>query len=165
LALPAALGVGLSLRRPTHTEVDPARRQNDAYMAQMMAEAYTNMDPAAWKTFSRKEKVNALQALLNVELDYLNMPYYYDLNDPAVLSISQGQGETSVAAALLSGKAKTELRVRAMCHLAFHLRQLTVSKADGDPWMIPPFERDAMTYENTRYKQYTNTGEENGDAR
>lgn len=162
LAVPAVLGVGLALHRPQLMETDPARQQDDAYIAQRMTEAYENMLPEVWGTFTRAQKEEALRTLLNAEIDFLELPYYYELRDPAVLSISRGRGETSVAAALYSGKSRTELRVRAICHLAFHLRQLTISgQKGGDLRIMRPFEEDAKAYEDARWAKYAAMGEGN----
>ena len=160
LAVPAALGVGLALRRPQRMETDPARQQDDAYIAQRMTEAYENMLPEVWGAFTRAQKEEALRTLLNAEIDFLEMPYYYELRDPAALSISRGRGEASVAAALHSGKSRTEFRVRAICHLAFHLRQLTISgQKGGDLRIMRPYEEDARGYEDARWARYAAIGE------
>jgi len=57
------------------------------------------------------------------------------------------------AARLSSGKAQTEQRVRAVCHLAYHLR------------LVRPFEEDARSYEDARYKKYAAMWEGESHAR
>jgi len=155
LLLPALLGLGMQLRRPVPnvpTELEAQMRGDDAFMARRMNGAYEHLQSEAWGQMDRGEKLAALQALLDVETDRQEIRRF-DLRDPAVLAAAGGRGHTGVSAALLSGDSKAELRVRAMCHLAYHLMQLTVS---GDINMLR-FEDEAKAYEDARYNAYVNT--------
>ncbi|MDR2687722.1 MAG: hypothetical protein LBB75_08205 [Oscillospiraceae bacterium] len=155
LLLPALMGLATQLRRPAPnapTELEAQSRADDVLMARRMNGAYGNLRPEAWAQMDRGEKLKALQALLDVETDRQDIRRF-DLRDPTVLAAAGGGGHTGVSAALLSGKAKAELRVRAMCHLAYHLMQLTLS---GDVNMSR-FEDEAKAFEDARYAAYANT--------
>jgi len=152
LLVPAALGLGMELRRPSPNkmnEFEEASLHDDKLMARRMNGAYEQLQPEEWGRKDREGKRRALQALLDVETDSLALERF-DLRDPAVYAAVSGAGHMGVPAALLSGKGKTQERVRAMCHLAYHLMQLTVSK---DVSMYR-FEDMAKGYENARYDKY-----------
>jgi len=145
LLIPALLGFGMQLRRP---QAGAMPQRSEAYLTQRMEEAYTDMLPGVWGSLGRADREAALQTLLDTETDNLKIPRYR-LRDPAVLSIGAGQGG-SVAALLLSGKDKTELRVTSVCRLAWRLRQLHIAQeADLDS-----YEADADAYARSRYIAY-----------
>ena len=152
LLAPAALGLGLELRRPRPTRIEALDTQSlsdDALMARRMNSAYERLQPEPWGRAERGDKLAALQALLDVETDSLGIDRF-DLRDPMVFTAVSGGGHTSVPKALLSGKEKAETRVRAICHLAYHLMQLSVSQEVN----MRRFEDSAGGYENTRYALY-----------
>jgi len=152
LAVPAVLGVGMALRRfspdeASEFELDSVR--DDALMARRMNGAYEQLQPKAWGEKNREQKLQALQALLNIETDALGLDRF-DLRDPMVYTAVSGKGHTGVPGALQSGKSRAEARVRAMCHLAYHLRQLTISK----DVTMHRFEDKAKGHEDSRYAEY-----------
>jgi len=152
LLIPAALGLGLQLYRPnpdglTTLEADSLR--DDALMTRRMNGAYERLQDDKWAQANRQKRLEALQALLNAETDAMGIDRF-DLRDPMVLATVSGTGHTSVPAALLSGKSGAEERVRSMLHLAYHLKQLTLSR-DVD---LRRFEAAAKGYEDNRYAEY-----------
>ena len=152
LLAPAALGLGLALRRPAPNavqELDTLSLHDDITMTRRMNSAYAHLLPDKWGEMERGDKLAALQALLDVETDSLGIDRF-DLRDPMVYTAVSGAGHVSVPKALLSGKEKAEERVRAMCHLAYHLMQLSVSQNVD----MRRFEDRAGGYENSRYAQY-----------
>ena len=178
LLTPALLGLGMHLRRPAPNVIKEGSPEaqsftDDALMIRRMNGAYEHLQADAWPEMDRAAKLAALQALLDVETDRMELTRAnmggkpldlhdpedlkkirrFDLRDPMVLAAADGGGHTSVSAALLSGESKAEQRVRAMCHLAYHLMQLTVS---GDVNMLR-FEDEANAFEDARYKAYINT--------
>jgi len=152
LAVPALLGIGLELQPPRPnavTELEEKSLRDDALMARRMNGVYEQLQPGEWGRKSRREKIEALQALLDLETDSLEIGRF-DLRDPAVYGAAHGTGHTGVSAALHSGKGRAEQRVRAICHLAYHLMQLSVSKNVT----LHRFEEMAKGYEDDRYKLY-----------
>ena len=157
LLIPALLGLGMRLRRPAPNVIEEGSLEeqsltDDALMARRMNGAYGRLQEDLWAQAGRQEKLDALQALLDVETDRQEIRRF-DLRDPAVLALAEGEEHTGVPAALLSGASKAELRVRAMCHLACHLMQLTTSGNTS----ILRFEDAAKAYEDARYSAYVNT--------
>jgi len=153
LLIPAALGLDLALRRPNPNEVLPLETQSledDALMTRRMISAFGQLQPDPWGRSSRQDKLQALQALLDVETDEMGLKQRFSLRDPRVFTAVSGAGHTSLAAALLSSRASAELRARAMCHLAYHLKQLTISEHVNMRW----FEEEARGYEDARYIVY-----------
>jgi len=154
LLVPAALGVGMQLYRPNPniaSEFDEQSLQDDEFMARRMNSAYEHLLGDKWGQASRAEKLAALQALLDIETDILlGSDHRFDLRDPAVLAATGGNEHSSVPSLLLTGSARAEQRVRAMCHLAYHLMQMTAFE-DTD---ILRFEKAAEDYELSRYKRY-----------
>jgi len=153
LLAPALLGLRLQLLRPAPNEVksfEAESLENDALMVRRMNGAYEHLQEDKWAQASHQKKLEALQTLLDVETDELGIERF-DLRDPVVLAAAAGNGHAGVTALLLSGAAKGELRVRAMCHLAYHLMQLTVFE-DAD---IFRFEAAAQGHEKSRYDKYT----------
>ncbi|MCL2494081.1 MAG: hypothetical protein FWE98_00305 [Oscillospiraceae bacterium] len=153
LLVPALLGLRLELYRPSPNEISAFEEQSkhsEEDMTRRMLIAYGALLPEGWaKLKGRGEKLEALQNLLDVETDRMEIPRF-DLRDPMVSACVGGAGHTGVPAALLSGNAKAEVRVRAMCHLAFHLKQLTIA-ADVN---LRGFEDLAKKYEDHRYQDY-----------
>ena len=152
LLVPAAQGLWLELRRPSPTSVEDLDKQSlgdDAIMVRRMNSAYERLQPEQWGWAERGDKLAALQALLDVETDSLGIDRF-DLRDPMVFTAVSGAGHTSVPKALLSGNENAETRVRAVCHLAYHLMQLSVSQEVN----MRRFEDSADGYENTRYALY-----------
>ena len=154
LLAPALPGLGLQLYRPSPNVVEKdsleaQSRTDDVLMARRMNSAYEHLQPEAWQQAGRKGKLEALQALLDVETDRMGIRRF-DLRDPTVLAAAEGGDHTAVPALLQSSGAKAELRVRAICHLAFHLKQLTVSEDVN----LQHFEKEAGIYENTSYNAY-----------
>ena len=157
LLVPAALGVGLQLYRASPNERDDFAAQSledDELMTRRMNGAYELLQPEQWALMGREKKLEALQALLDVETDDLGLPRF-DLRDPMVFTAVSGSGHTSVPAALFSVNTRAEQRVRAMCHLAYHLKQLTISENVNMRW----FEEEAAGRENNRYAAYANRWE------
>ena len=175
LLAPALLGLGMQLRRPAPNVIEEGGVEaqsftDDMLMTRRMNGAYEHLQAVAWSEMDRQGKLAALQALLDVEIDRmvimrsdlgikpldprdpeaLKEIRRFDLRDPTVLAASNGGGHTGVSAALLSGDSKAEQRVRAMCHLAYHLMQLTIS---GDINMLH-FEEEAKAHEDARYKAH-----------
>jgi hypothetical protein len=122
---------------------------DDALMARRMNGAYGHLQAGAWAEMKRQARLDALQALLDVETDDLGLPRF-DLQDPAVLAAAAGNGHADIPSLLLSGNAKGEQRVRAICHLAWHLMQLTTYENTN----IFLFEQAAIGRENSRYDKY-----------
>jgi len=154
LLIPTALGVGLRLYRPNPSvpgELEIESLKDDELMARRMNSAYGHLLGDKWGQASRADKLAALQALLDIETDALEIARF-DLRDPKVQAASGGSGHSSIPSLLLTGAAKGDQRVRAICHLAFHLKQMTVY-ADTD---ILLFEEAARGRENLRYSLYKN---------
>jgi len=153
LLVPALLGLRLELRRPSPNETTAFHEQSkhsEEDMTRRMLIAYGELLPEGWaKLKGRGEKLEALQNLLDVETDRMELDRF-DLRDPMVFSCVGGAGHTDVPAALLSGNAKADVRVRAMCHLAFHLKQLTIAEDVN----MRGFEDEAKEYEGRRYQDY-----------
>ncbi|MCL2299736.1 MAG: hypothetical protein FWC27_06270, partial [Firmicutes bacterium] len=152
LLAPAALGLGMELRRPAPNkmnEFEEASLRDDELMARRMNGAYEQLQPDAWGIKTREDKRRALQALLDVETDSLALERF-DLRAPSVYAAVSGAGHTGVPSALLSGNSRAEERVRAMCHLAYHLMQLTAAGNAG----LYRFEDMAKGYEDARYEKY-----------
>jgi len=176
LLIPALSGFVMQLRRPAPNVIREGSLEEQsltdaALMARRMISAYEHLQAGAWSDMNRRAKLAALQALLDVETDRMEIKgsdgeiQRFDLRDPAVLAAASGPGHTSIAAALLSGSAKAELRVRAICHLAYHLKQLTLFNDVN----IHLFEAQADAYEDARYGAYVYSWEnreaENDHAR
>ena len=154
LLAPALLGLGLQLYRPSpnvieENSLEAQSLMDDVLMARRMNGAYEHLQPEAWQQAGRQDKLKALQALLDVETDRMGIRRF-DLRDPTVLAAAGGDAHTAVPALLQSGGAKADLRVRAICHLAFHLKQLIISEGVN----LQRFEEEAGIYENTSYNAY-----------
>ena len=154
LLLPALLGLRLQLYWPKPSVPDAFEQESiekDEVMARRMNAVYGNLQADVWVQADRSERLANLQALLNTETDRMEIDRF-DLRDPAVLATVQGKGHFGISAALMSGSGKTEERVRAMCHLAFHLKQLTISEQVN----MRGFEDEAKGYEDFQYQTYVN---------
>jgi len=152
LAVPAVLGLGMALVRFQPNEASDFERasmQDDELMARRVAGVYGQLQPDQWELLSRDHKRKALQAMLDLETDSLGIDRF-DLRDPMVHTAVSGAGHFSVPQALLSGKGKSDDRVHAMCHLAYHLMQLSVT----ENVTLHRFEEMADGYANTRLKLY-----------
>lgn len=150
LLAPAVQGVGLQLYRPSPNEVSEFEKESlkdDALMTRRMNAAYERLESEMWEQSSREEKRKALQALLDIETDRLGSKRF-DLRDYNVFSAVAGGKHTSVPEALLTGKTKTQERVSAMCHLAYHLMPLVVT---GDE---EQFEAIAEDHAKRRCAEY-----------
>jgi len=84
-----------------------------------------------WAGLSSREKREAMQLLLNLEADHLEIGRL-SLDDEAIFGLrSESRGAISIRRALRTGRAQAEARIRAVCYAAFYY-SLTDNVEDHD---------------------------------
>jgi len=103
-----------------------------------------------WAGLSSREKREAMQLLLNLEADALNISRF-SLGDESIFSLGSRE-IMSVRRALRTGKAQAEARIRAVCYAAYYrMQELNAAPEQFDAAQA---DKGAAAYADARAAHY-----------